>query len=232
MIDDPPVLTIRRGFARPPAAALAALAGVPTGWLVDALGGQGALDYRIKPLTGIAAAVPVVVGTAVTCWCGPADNLALFAAVEAARAGDVIVAATGAHAGCSLTGDLLAGMARNRGVAAIVTDGLVRDVTGILKVGLPVWCCGVSPNSPARLGPGSVGLPVTLGGMSVDSGDVVLADRDGVVIAPRAALDSALAGLERVKAAEAALEAKVEAGLEVPDFIARILKSDRVRLVE
>ena len=57
------------------------------------------------------------------------------------------------------------GMARNRGLAGLVTDGLVRDLPGILAVGLPVYCAGVTPNSPARNGPGTVGLPVVVGGV-------------------------------------------------------------------
>ena len=106
-----------------------------------------------------------MIGVAVTCNCGPADNLALFAALETAGPGDILVAATDACMSTSVTGDLLLGMARNRGVTALVTDGVVRDLVGILGVGLPVYCAGLSPNSPARNGPGSVGLPVVLGGV-------------------------------------------------------------------
>ena len=83
-----------------------ALAGVPTGYLVDAMGGGGCLDYRIKPLV---QSSEVMVGTAVTCHAGPADNLALFGALHAAKAGDILVAATDAFMGCSITGDLLLG---------------------------------------------------------------------------------------------------------------------------
>ncbi len=225
MITDPPVLRIRRGFPRPSAALLAALAGVPTGYLVDAMGGGGCLDYRIKPL---APSDTVMVGTAVTCHAGPADNLALFGAVDAARPGDVLVAATDAFTGTAITGDLLLGMARNRGVAGFVTDGLVRDLVGVLGVGLPVYCAGLTANSPARNGPGTVGLPVILGGLRVESGDIVVGDRDGVVIVPLGQAEAVLGHLKDVKAAEADLDGKVRAGLEVPDFIRALLTSGRV----
>ena len=86
-------------------------------------------------------------GVAITCYCGPADNLALFAAVAHAELGDVIVAASDSFTGSSVTGDLLLGMAKNRGICALVTDGLVRDIDGILRVGMPVFCRGASPNS-------------------------------------------------------------------------------------
>jgi 4-hydroxy-4-methyl-2-oxoglutarate aldolase len=225
MITDPPLLKIRRDFKRPTKALLASFAGVPTGHVVDAMGGRGCLDYRIKPLV---AGSSVMVGTAVTCHAGPADNLALFGAVDAARRGDILVAATDAFTETAVTGDLLLGMARNRGVAGFVTDGMVRDLVGILDVGLPVYCAGITANSPARNGPGTVGLPVMLGGVHIASGDILVGDRDGVVVIPLAEAPGVLARLVDVRAAEAGLEAKVKAGLEIPDFISALLKSDRV----
>jgi 4-hydroxy-4-methyl-2-oxoglutarate aldolase len=182
MIKDPPLLTIRRNFPRARPKELAAFAQVQTGYVVDAMEGRGALDPRIKPLAPMPS---VLVGTALTCHCGPADNLALFAALATARAGDVLVAATDGFTGTSITGDLLMGMARNRGLLGLVTDGLARDLAGILGVGLPVYCAGLTPNSPARNGPGTVGLPVVMGGVAIESGDVIVADNDGVVIVPR-----------------------------------------------
>jgi 4-hydroxy-4-methyl-2-oxoglutarate aldolase len=225
MIKDPPLLTIRRDFPRPSAAVMKAFAGVPTGYVVDAMGGRGGLDYRIKPL---AAQNTPLLGIAMTCHCGPADNLALFGALATAQAGDILVAATDAFTATSVTGDLLLGMAKNRGLLGLVTDGLVRDLVGVLGVGLPVYCAGVTPNSPARNGPGTVGHPVTMGGMTIAPGDIVIGDNDGVVIIPLAQAEAVLDKLKDVKAAEAALEAKVKAGLEVPDFVQKILESDRV----
>jgi 4-hydroxy-4-methyl-2-oxoglutarate aldolase len=219
-------LTIRANFPRPSKKLLDGFAGAPTGNVVDAMGGSGALDYRIKPLE---PAAKVMVGVALTCYAGPADNLAVFGALSAAKAGDILVVATDGHRGCAVTGDLLLGMARNRGVAGFVTDGMVRDVNGLLSVGLPVYCAGVTPNSPARNGPGTVGQPVDLAGMRVEPGDIVIGDRDGVVIVPRGKAASVLEKLAEIRSAEAALEEKVKAGLAMPDFVSSILASDRVR---
>ena len=225
MIKDPPLLTISRNFPRPGADQVAAFAGVPTGYAVDAMGGRGALDYRIKPLS---QATSALVGVALTGQCGPADNLALFAALAAAQPGDVLVAATDGFTATSVIGNLLVGMAKNRGLRGVVTDGLVRDVAGILAVGLPVYCAGITANSPVRNGPGTVGLPVVLGGAAVASGDLVIGDNDGIVIVPRDQIGLVLNKLPEIRTAEAALEAKVKGGLEVPDFIQAILDSDRV----
>jgi 4-hydroxy-4-methyl-2-oxoglutarate aldolase len=228
LIKDPPLLTIRADFPRPTPAQLSALGTVPTGYAVDVMEGRGALDHRIKPLEPMSKPM---IGVAVTCHCGPADNLALFAALASARPGDILVAATDSFTATAIVGDLFMGMARNRGVAGLVTDGMVRDLVGILGVGLPVYCAGLTPNSPVRNGPGTVGLPVVLGGASVNSGDVLVGDDDGVVVIPLAQLDQVIAKLADVRAAEAALEAKVKAGLEIPDFITAILASDRIERI-
>jgi 4-hydroxy-4-methyl-2-oxoglutarate aldolase len=225
MIKDPPVLRIRRNFPRPADAIVKALTGAMTGHLVDAMGGSGALDWRIKPLGQKPSSF---CGVAVTCDAGPSDNLALFGALDAVKPGDVILVATGAYMGAAVTGDLLAGMARNCGAAAIVTDGAVRDVAGILDVGIPVFCAGVTPNSPARNGPGTVGLPITLGGVAIASGDIVVGDGDGVVIVPRERAEDVIRSLVAIRDAEASLEAKVKAGLRIPDFVKSILVSDRI----
>ena len=104
----------------------------------------------------------------------------------------------------------------------------MRDILGILTVGLPVYCTGLTANSPARNGPGTVGLPIIIGGLKVDSGDIIVGDRDGVVVVPLAEAAAELSRLGEVKAAEASLDAKVRAGLEIPDFIQAIIDSDRV----
>jgi 4-hydroxy-4-methyl-2-oxoglutarate aldolase len=228
MIGDPPVVTLRRGFRRPSAAQIAAFAGVPTGFAVDAQNGQGALDHRIKPLwPEVSFAAP-----AVTADCGPRDNLGLFVAIEVAHPGDVLVLATGAYEGTSLLGDHVAAMAKNKGIVAFVTDGLVRDVEGLLQVGLPVWCRGVSPNSPYKSGPCEVGTSVTLGGVTVASGDLVIGDRDGVVVVPQARIDEVATSLAQVREKEASMGAAIEAGLVTPDWVAELLASSRTRLLD
>ena len=88
MLDDPPLLTIKAGFQRPDPAKVAALKGAQTSHLVDAMDGRGALDWTIKPCDPDNASF---VGVAVTCHAYPADNLALFGAMELAQPGDVIM---------------------------------------------------------------------------------------------------------------------------------------------
>lgn len=229
MIEDPPLITLRRRFPRPSPAQIDALRGAMTGHLVDAMGGRGGLPFSIKPVIPEQAHF---CGVAVTSHPGPADNLATFAALDLAKPGDVIVAATDGFMGTAVIGDLLLGMMRNCGVVAFVTDGCVRDIPGIRGVGLPCHAAGVTPNSPVRNRPGTAGLPVTVGGVPIDSGDVLVGDLDGVVVVPYARIDAVIAALQDVRKAEAALEAKVQAGLKIPDFIRSLLAGPGVRDVD
>ena len=227
MIEDPPLLTIARTLRRPALDVVEQFRDVPTSFAVDAMGGRGALDWRIKPVVPHRS----VTGVALTCHCGPADNLALCAAIAQCLPGDMVIAATDGFNGCSVVGDLLLGIARNRGAAGFITDGLVRDVGDIEALGFACFAMGISPNSPVRNGPGSVGLPVQCGGLRVHSGDIVIADRDGVVIVPLDDIDDVLERLRAVREAEARLLAKVKAGLTEVSFISDLLGGDRVRHV-
>ena len=150
---------------------------------------------------------------------GPRDNLAAWAALEVARPGDVILIRTGEFFDSSVIGDIFVGMAKNGGVAAIVTDGVVRDIPGIDAVGIPVFARGVSPNSPWKNGPGRVGLPITIGGVTVDAGDIVVGDQDGVVIVPRASAAAVAEALAAVLAKEVKMDEGVKAGRVVPGWL-------------
>jgi 4-hydroxy-4-methyl-2-oxoglutarate aldolase len=216
MIDEAPMIQTQ-DFTRPPPEAVQALRGTPTGFVVDAMGGSGALDHRLRPAI---AEQYAFCGVALTCHTGPADNLALVHALAAVRPDDVIVAAAEGHTGCAVTGDLLLGMARNAGAVGFVTDGCVRDLVGLRQVGLPAWARGVTPNSPHRSGPGTVGFPVTIAGHPVCSGDLILADLDGVVVVPQARIAQVLARLPAIREAEARADESVRRGATRPAFLA------------
>ena len=229
MLEDPPLLVVRKLVTRLPADKLAKLSGAQTGHVVDAMDGRGALDAAIKPVDCNRAQF---IGTALTCETGPSDNLALVAAVALAKPGDVIVAAADAFTATAVIGDIVATMARNAGCAAIVIDGMARDSEGLVSAGLPIFCRGITPNSCAKSGPGRVGLPVVAGGVAIESGDVLIGDRDGVVVVPQRLLDHVIARVEVIREAEKKVLGMVAQGLTRMESIAALLKSDRVRYVE
>ena len=232
MLETPPALTIRRTFPRPPREAVAALEGALTGQVADALGGLGALDAAIKPIAGAPPSMQSFVGTALPCMNSPADQLGLVGALAYAEPGDVLVVGTEAYLGTAVIGDLMAGMLLNCGVVGLVTDGAVRDTPGIVGVGLPVYCAGVSPNSPQRNGPGTVGLSISIGGVTVNPGDIVVGDVDGVVVVPQDALDGVIEHVNEIKRMETEVEAKVKDGLKYPDSWRGYLEPGAARFVD
>jgi 4-hydroxy-4-methyl-2-oxoglutarate aldolase len=229
VIEDPPLLQIRRNFTRPDRALLARFVNVQTEHLADAMGGRGALDFLVKPVDPDRANFT---GSAVTSLCGPGDNLALVASLALLQPGDVIVAATDAHSVLAVVGRRVSGMARNRGAVAVVTDGLARDAPGIRASGVPVFCRGITPNSATAAGPGTVGQPVVIGGVAVQSGDIVVGDADGVVVVPLVRADEVLIRLEAVRAREADLAEKLASGLGVPRRVTELLGSPQVKYLD
>lgn len=229
MLKDPPLLTIRRKFPRPPRELIARLEGAQTGHIVDALQGRGALDHRVKPLDPERAQF---VGPALTCETGASDNLAILAALVLAEPGDVIVAASDGFSATAVVGDNVTAMARNKGVAAIVTDGMARDSYGIVPVGLPVFARGITPNSCVRSGPGKVGLPIVCGGVAIQAGDILLGDRDGVVVIPQGDLETIVGALADIRRMEEETQDKIRAGMTHLASIEDLLKSDKVAYVD
>jgi 4-hydroxy-4-methyl-2-oxoglutarate aldolase len=222
---EPAQLRIRRNFQRPSTALVEPFRKAPTGWVVDAQGRRGALPHWIKPLTTNTR----FVGSALTVRTRPVDNLAPYAALKFAEPGDVLVVAVDGSDTASVMGDILLAMARNAGIVAAVTDGVVRDIAGINDVGIPTFACGLSPNSPFKDGPGEVGHPITLGGVRIEAGDLLVGDVDGVVVIPRADLESVGGELAAVAAKEKAMEAAVAAGAKYPAWLDGVLASTKVR---
>ena len=216
---NPPALMVRRNFPRPPETLVNRLREMPTGWVVDANGRRGAVDYRVRPLTRAMR----FCGVALTVQSRPRDNLAPYAAIQYAKPGDVMLVATDNYEEASVAGDILLGMAKNQGVCALVTDGLVRDIDGLNAVGIPVFARGLSPNSPHKDGPGKIGTPIYVGGVMVNAGDVVIGDQDGVVVVAREALESVLNALADVKTKEAKMEELVAKGAKLPPGFEQLL---------
>ncbi len=136
-------------------------------------------------------------GPAATVTCPAGDNLALQVAVAEAPPGSVVVCAVEPGPPCGYVGDVLATAAQVRGVAGILVDGGVRDVAGLASLGFPVVAPLLCARGPSKSGPGEVGGPVEVGGVTVHPGDVVVADVDGVVVLP---VDGASEVVERATA--------------------------------
>ncbi len=166
-----------------------ALGQVPTAALGDGGNRLGFCDPRIKAVWGPAR----LSGRALTVYTRPGDNLALHEAVRRGRPGDVLVVNGGGDTSRALMGELIAERCINAGVRGMVIDGAVRDAETLREIGFPVWAVGVSPAGPYKDGPGTVGEPIALGNVACRTGDVVVADEDGVLVVPQLEAERTLA---------------------------------------
>ena len=231
MIEEPTALTVNRARRRPSAAQIAGFQGVPTGFIVDALMGAGAMEVQICPVGDGRDFPCVAAGPALTVGNAPGDILGTLASLEFLQPGDIVVSASGGYQGCASGGDRVLGMMKNAGAAGFVSDGPLRDYTGIVEVALPAWCTGLTPASPFSTGPARVGLPIDIAGQRVSSGDMIVADLDGVVVVPFDQIDTVLARLPQITALEAELDAKVAGGQRTSPKLGDLLTSARTAWV-
>lgn len=208
MIGDPIALTIHTKIERAPKALVRAFAKAQTSFIADAQQGFNCLHYSIKPVTR----KKTFAGTAVTAFNGPRDNLAAMAMLDVCKPGDVLVIATGEDESGAVVGDHWAAVAKQKGAVAVVTDGLVRDTEGIDKKGPATFARGVSPNAGYRNGPGEINGIVSVGGISIAPGDIIVGDRDGVAVIPRLSAAAIKKSLDAVIKAEAKMEKLINGG--------------------
>lgn len=135
------------------------------------------MDNGIRPLTN---ETPRICGPAFIAQCGPGDNLMMHAAIYRAQPGDIIVCHAGGTAAAVAGGNVCA-VAKQRGIAGFIIDGNIRDVDEIREMGLPVYARGLFPKPGSK----KAHVPadsVTVGGVEVKHGDIVMADEDGIVV--------------------------------------------------
>jgi len=197
-----------RTIDRADPASIDALAGLGTATIHEAIGRRGFAGPHLRPIQqGVSIA-----GSAVTVSSHPGDNLMIHAAVEMCQAGDVLVVTNTAPSTHGMFGDLLAGSLMARGVRGLVIDAGVRDTADLRAMGFPVWSQYVSCQGTVKASAGSVNVPVVLGGLTVQPGDVVCADDDGVVVVARTMAAEAVRLSEARIAKEAATRKRLNAG--------------------
>jgi 4-hydroxy-4-methyl-2-oxoglutarate aldolase len=160
------------------AARLDQLKRLGTATIHEAQGQRGAVDPRIAPLDPTMR----LAGPALTVDIRPGDNLMIHYALTKARPGDVLVVDAKAFVDAGPWGDVLTFAAQQIGIAGLVIDGAVRDASQIVEMGFPVFCRGLSIRGTNKHQPGKLNLPLILGGAAVRPGDIVVGDRDGLVI--------------------------------------------------
>jgi 4-hydroxy-4-methyl-2-oxoglutarate aldolase len=134
-----------------------------------------------------------IAGPAFPVRCSPGDNLAIHVAVTRAPAGSVLAVDVGGEEEFGYWGEVLATGAEARGITGLVIDGGVRDSAALERHGFPVFATAVALRGASKSAPGTVGLPVEVGGVRVEAHDVLVGDSDGVVVVRAADIDKVLA---------------------------------------
>ena len=230
MIENPPLIQIKKSSSRnrPSIKQLANFKNVPTGFICDALNGYAALDTNIKPLPFPGKKVKHIVGPALTVFSGAADVLGMSIALSEIQPGDIVVNGVSGFQGTAAVGDRIAGMIKNNGGIGLVTDGPMRDLEGIIETGLSCFCTGLNPNSPYNSGPAKIGYPTEIGGKTIHSGDIIVADADGVTVVPFNKIDEVIEKLDRIIELENDMDEKVKNGLKISQKALNFINSDQV----
>lgn len=170
-----------RHIERVDPAVVAEAAQYPSSILADVAGRRGALNGRIAPL----APSMRFAGPAITVEVRHGDNLMIHAAMAVAQPGDVIVVDGKGDLSSALMGEIMSQQCVALGVVAVVIDGAVRDSEAIRELGFPMFAAGLNPNGPTKSVSGRLNHPVSIGGVSVSPGDLVVGDADGVTVVER-----------------------------------------------
>ncbi|WP_227937905.1 4-carboxy-4-hydroxy-2-oxoadipate aldolase/oxaloacetate decarboxylase [Alkalihalobacillus deserti] len=149
--------------------------------LHEAAGKKGALPSGIKPL----AANMKVCGPAITVHSPPIDNIMLHEGILAAKPGDVLVVEVSGIYEAGYWGDIMTKAAQVRGIQGLIIDGCVRDSQDIIDMNFPVFSRGLCIQGTGKAGGGTINQPINIGNVTVSAGDLIVGDRDGIVVLPK-----------------------------------------------
>jgi regulator of RNase E activity RraA len=199
-----PAQAIRLDIPRPAPEIVKGFQGLATTAISDIIDLSCVMRFSIQPLW---PDMPRIAGPAFTVRTPHHDNLMLHAAIYRAEPGDVIVVEAGDES-MAVAGGNVCAVARKRGVAGFIVDGVIRDIGESRANGFPLFARGRSPIPAAKEGPGEINHPIRCGGVVVHPGDIVVADDEGIVVVPlsRAA--------EVLKKAQAKADADAGVGLD------------------
>jgi regulator of RNase E activity RraA len=151
-----------------------------------------------------------LVGTALTVKTRPGDNLMVHKAIDLAEPGDVIVVDAGGDTTNAIVGEIMLKLAKKRGISGFVIDGAIRDSDAFKNDTFPIYAKGVTHRGPYKDGPGEINTPISIDGMLIHPGDLVVGDDDGIAVIPREEADEILKRAHAQGEREAAIMRAIE----------------------
>lgn len=223
------IADIRRNYPRVGAESVRDAAALPASILADVYGRRGTVSGRIAALSPAMK----VAGPALTVEVRPGDNLMIHAALSIATPGDVIVVDGKGDQTCALVGEIMVSQAMAIGVAGMVIDAAVRDTEALRAKGFPVWSFGFNPCGPTKRVSGRVNHPISVGGVTVNPGDLVVGDADGVVVIERERVGEMIElGRKKVADERKRLDGIARREQLTPGWLAAALKDAEVSIEE
>ena len=204
---------------------------IPASNTADVMGRSCAMNPRIKLVSSPKA--QMMVGPAYTVKARAGDNLALHAALNRVSEGDVIVLSNEGDNTRALRGEfMMAYLYYTKKIAGIVLDGPIRDIDEIGQWDFPVYCTGTTPGGPYKEGPGEINVPISCGEVSVNPGDIILADPDGVIVIPRKDAATVLADAKKFQAADESKLAAAKNGTAKRDWVEKALQDKGFEIID
>ncbi len=187
---------------------------LPVTTVYEASGQLGDMSPDIRPIVPGAR----LAGFAFTVKCYPSDLAAVLRAVDEASDGDVLVIDAGDTNRGTIWGGNVGLAAKARGIVGIVTNAAVRDVDDLIALGMPVYATGVAIRGTVKRHPGWVGISISMGGVVVQPGDLVMGDTDGVVVVPRDQVNDVMERSFRRQEEEDGKAAYIRSGKSLVDY--------------
>lgn len=193
---------------------------LPVANVSDAMARMTAAGPTLRPMHASGR----MAGVALTVKSRPGDNLMLHKAIDMAVPGDVIVVDAGGDLSNALMGELMLAYAVKKGVSGFVLNAAIRDLDAFVSTNLPTYAAGVTHRGPYKDGPGEINVPISIGGMVIEPGDVMIGDSDGVLCVPLADADDVLARTQAKQDAETKQMQAIVAGTNDRTWVDAALK--------
>ncbi len=214
-----------------PQALLDAFSEIPAANISDTMGRLVGMHPRIKLQSN--PDKPITAARALTIKTRSGDNLMLHQALNMAKPGDVLVVSNdGGEDYRSLIGEIMFTYLEGTGAAGIIIDGPIRDIDAVRQMKMPIYATGTNPAGPYKEGPGEINVPISCGGISVNPGDIIVMDLDGVIVIPLKEAETVLKNAQAFKERDESKLKLTQEGRSNRDWVKDLIAKKQVEIID